>query len=261
MTIFKHEMRVNKWQYIIWSLAVAFMLGVALIIYPEMKSQMNELTDMFSQMGAFTEAFGMDKLNFGEFMGYFATECANTVALGGSIFAAMVGVTALYKEESNGTAEFLLAHPISRTRIALEKLIAVIAQLLVFIVSAALVSFVSAAIIGEAFEAKTATLIFLSQFLMQAEIALICFAVSSLVRKGGIGIGIGIAASFYFMNILSNITESLEFLKYITPFGFADCAYIVSEGGIDLTKLVIGFAVSALCVAFAIYRYGKKEIY
>ena len=68
MTLFKHEMRVNKWQYIIWSLAVASMLGISLLIYPEMKSQMNELTDMFSQMGAFTEAFGMDKLNFGEFM-------------------------------------------------------------------------------------------------------------------------------------------------------------------------------------------------
>ena len=260
MTLFKHEMRVNKWQYIIWSLAVASMLGISLLIYPEMKSQMNELTDMFSQMGAFTEAFGMDKLNFGEFMGYFATECGNTIGLGGGIFAALVGVTALYKEESNGTAEFLLAHPISRSRIVLEKLSAVIAQMLIFVSASALVSISAAAAIVETYEPKIMLLIFLAQLILQTEIALICFAVSSLVRRGGIGIGIGLSALFYFMNILSNITESLEFLKFITPYGYADNARIVSEGNIDAVKLLIGAAIAMICVIFTVYRYNKKEI-
>ena len=67
MTIFFHELKRNKISLIIWSSVLSFMLAVCIIIYPEMASQMNEMTDLFANMGAFTEAFGMYNLNFGEF--------------------------------------------------------------------------------------------------------------------------------------------------------------------------------------------------
>ncbi len=260
MTLFLHEMRVNKWQYIIWSLAVSFMLGISVLIYPEMKSQMNELSEMFSQMGSFSEAFGMDQLNFGEFLGFFGTECGNTLGMGGGIFAALIGVSVLYKEEKNGTAEFLLSHPITRSRVACEKLLSIIAQLLIFVSASAAVTAIATVIIGENPDTKTMLLIFLAQLFMLIEISSVCFAVSAFARKGGIGIGIGISALFYFINIIANLTESVEFLKYITPYGYADCAYIVSESAIDLTKLAIGAAVTLACIALAFYRYGKKDI-
>ena len=131
MIIFFHELRQNKLSIIIWSAALSFMLGVCVIIYPEMSSQMGEISNMFADMGAFTEAFGMDQLNFGEFMGYFGVECGNTLGLGGAIFAAIVGVSALSKEEKNHTAEFLLTHPVSRAKIITEKLLAAFAQVII----------------------------------------------------------------------------------------------------------------------------------
>lgn len=260
MTLFLHEMRVNKWQYIIWSLAVSFMLGISVLIYPEMKAQMNELSEMFSQMGSFSQAFGMDQLNFGEFSGFFGTECGNTLGLGGGIFAALIGVSVLYKEEKSGTAEFLLAHPITRTRVAFEKLLSVIAQLFIFVSASAAITAITTVIIGESPDIKTMSLIFVAQLFMLIEISAICFLISAFVRKGGIGIGIGISALLYFVNIIANLTESLEFLKYITPYGYADCAYIVSENAIDITKLAIGAAICFLCIAVAFYKYNKKEI-
>lgn len=260
MVLFRHEMRINKWQYIIWSLAVGMMLGISVLIYPEMKSQMNELSDMFSQMGSFSEAFGMDTLNFGEFLGFFGTECGNTLGLGGGIFAALIGVSVLYKEEKNGTAEFLLAHPITRVEAAIQKLLSVFAQLLIFVLASAGITAAATAIIGESPDIKAMVLIFLAQLLMQLEIASVCFLISSLVRKGGIGLGIGISALFYFLNILGNLLESLEFVKYITPYGFADCAYIVSEVALDMPKLAIGIAISIACILLALWRYSKKEI-
>lgn len=71
MTVLLHELRQNKIALIIWSAAISFMLGVCIIIYPEMSTQIGDISAMFSDMGAFSSAFGMDKLNFGEFMGYF----------------------------------------------------------------------------------------------------------------------------------------------------------------------------------------------
>ena len=122
MTVFLHELRSNRLALIIWSLAIAYMLGICVIIYPEMASQMEDISTMFADMGSFTEAFGMDQLNFGEFMGYFGVECGNVLGLGGALFASIIGASALAKEEKDRTAEFLLTHPLSRKRIITEKL-------------------------------------------------------------------------------------------------------------------------------------------
>lgn len=260
MTLFMHEMRVNKWQYIIWSLAVSFMLGISVLIYPEMKSQMNEISEMFSQMGSFSEAFGMEQLNFGEFLGFFGTECGNTLGLGGGIFAALIGVSVLCKEEKNGTSDFLLSHPITRSHVALQKLLSVFTQITVFVSFSAAVTALATVIIGESPDIKVMALIFLAQLFMLIEISAVCFAISAFARKGAIGIGIGVSTLFYFMNIVANLAESVEFLKYLTPYGYADCAYIVSNSAIDLSKLAVGAVISALSVALAFYKYNKKDM-
>jgi ABC-2 type transport system permease protein len=90
------------------------MLAITIIIYPEMAAAMDEFSEMFSNMGSFSEAFSMDQLNFGEFMGYFGTECGNVLGLGGAFFAALAGILSLAKEEKDHTAEFLFTHPVSR---------------------------------------------------------------------------------------------------------------------------------------------------
>lgn len=67
---------------------------------------MDEIGAVFAQMGGFSQAFGMDRLNFGEFLGFFSIECGNMLGLGGAFFAALCGISALSKEEREHTAEF-----------------------------------------------------------------------------------------------------------------------------------------------------------
>ena len=40
MTLFLHEIKRNRISLIVWSVALSFMLGVCIIIYPEMQTQM-----------------------------------------------------------------------------------------------------------------------------------------------------------------------------------------------------------------------------
>ena len=63
--LFLHEIKRNVISLAVWSFAMAFMLGICIIIYPEMQSQMNEMSDMVSEMGAFSDAVCMDQFNFG----------------------------------------------------------------------------------------------------------------------------------------------------------------------------------------------------
>ncbi|MBR6507877.1 MAG: ABC transporter permease subunit [Clostridia bacterium] len=260
MTVFLHELKQNRLSVMIWSAVIAFMLGVSIMIYPEMSSQMGDFSDMFANMGAFSDAFGMDQINFGEFMGYFGVECGNVLGLGGPIFAAITAVSVLAKEEKNKTAEFLLAHPISRGRIITEKLFSVITQIIVLNISVMAVSCIAAAVIGESPEWGKIALIFLAYFLLDLEVAFICFGLSAFLRRGGFAVSLGITMAFYFMNILANITDEIKFLKYITPYGYTDSGYIIKNGALDFKYMWVGLFLAAAGIITAYTVYTKKDI-
>ena len=260
MTLFLHEIKRNKLSLIIWSAALAWMLGICVIIYPEMQTQMGDLGAMFSDMGAFSDAFGMDMLNFGEFMGYFGVEIGNTLGLGGALLAGIVGITALSKEERDGTAELLLTMPVSRTRIVAEKFLFSAFHIVVVNLACVIVSVVGILAIDVEADAGKIALIFLANLIMQLEIMAITFGISAFVKKGAMGIGIGISFGLYFLNILANLADEIEFVGKITPFGYANSGYIIEYGKIELLPLIIGIVLAVLGIAVAFEKYTKKDI-
>lgn len=260
MTIFRHEIRQGRTSLLIWSAVLVFMLGICILIYPEMANQMNELSGAFANMGGFSAAFGMDKINFGEFMGFFGVECGNILGLGGAFFAALLGTSALAKEEKEHTAEFLLAHPVSRKKVVLQKLISVLVQIMILNAAAAGATVLTVLMIGESPEIKPMALIFLSCLIMQIETAAVCFGISAFISRGGAGIGLGLAALFYFLNIIANLTEGAKFLKYITPFGYTDSADIIANGRMEAGYLSAGLFLAILGIVVAFWKYGRKDI-
>ena len=260
MILFKHELRQGRNTLLIWSGVIAFMLGICIFIYPEMKDQMGDISGVFADMGGFSAAFGMDQLNFGEFIGFFGVECGNVLGLGGAFFAALLGISALAKEEKEQTAEFLLTHPVTRENVVLHKLCAVLAQIAILNLLAICITAVSILMIKESPEAKTLAWLFLAYFILQIETASICFGISAFMRKGSAGAGLGIAAMMYFLNLVANITESAEFLKYITPFGYCEGADIVADGCLDGGLVVVGLVFGAIGIAVAYQQYCRKDI-
>lgn len=260
MTIIRHELRQGFRAFAIWTLSIAFLLVICVFMFPEMKGEMNDVSDMFASMGSFTEAFGMDKLDFGTFIGFYAVECGNILGLGGAFFAALIGISALAKEEKEHTAEFLLTHPVSRTRVISEKLAAVVIELLAMNLIIFLLAAASTAAIGEEIPWKELSLLHLANTLMQLECAFVCFGISAFLRGGSLGIGLGLAAAAYFLNIIANISDKAEFLKYVTPFGYTEGADIVQSGSVDSGMLLAGAVYSAVGIALAYIKYRKKDI-
>lgn len=260
MTIFKHELRRGRIPLLIWTAAIAFMLGVCILIYPEMGAQMEEMSAMFADMGSFSQAFGMDRVNFGAFIGFFGVECGNVLGLGSALFAALLGISSLAKEEKEHTAEFLLTHPVSRAQITVEKLLAIFTQICILNAAAIGITALSILVIGEEVSVKTLALLFLAYFLMQLEMACITFGLSAFLRHGTPGLGLGLAAVFYFLNIIANLTEDAEFLKYITPFGYTESADIIADGAFNAGYLAVGIFFAAAGVFLAFWKYRRKDI-
>ena len=260
MTLIRHELKQAWKALLIWTLSIGAFVVICMFMYPEMKSQMNSISSIFASMGAFSSAFGLDTLDFGSLKGFYGIECGNILGIGGALFAALIGIGALANEEKNGTAEFLLTHPLKRTEIITAKLASVLLQVLILNLAVWLMAVGSIAVIGEPVPWKEVTLLHTAYFLLQVELACVCFGISAFLWRGGIGIGLGLAIALYFMNIIGNLTSKADVLKYITPFGYADGSEIFSKGALDACKLLIGLAVSVIGVAAAYWKYNKKDI-
>ena len=260
MTLVQHELKQSRISLIVWTLSIASLLAVCVFLYPSMKNEMDAVSEMFSSMGSFTAAFGMDKVSFGTLTGFYVVECGNIVGLGGAFFAALCGISVLAKEEKEHTAEFLMTHPVSRWRVVTDKLIAVIFQLVILNVAVYLSAVVSIALIGEDIPWKELNLLHLAYFFLQVETAAVCFGISAFLRRSGMGIGLGIAMLFYFLNLVANITEEADFLKYITPFGYAEGADIVNSLSVNGEMLAVGVACTVAGIVISYVKYCKKDL-
>lgn len=255
-----HELKQGWKTLAVWTASIGFFVVLCVLMYPEMSKEMEGVNEMFSSMGAFTSAFGMDRLNFGTLIGFYTVECGNIMGIGGAFFAALIAIHSLAKEEKERTAEFLLSHPKSRPWIVSQKLLAVMVQIIIMNAVVLALSAISIVAIGEEILWNELCLLHLAYFLVQTELAGICFGISAFLRRSGLGIGLGIAAVMYFINIIANISRDTEFLKYITPFGYAEGADIIANCSLNVKMLFFGMVYAVIGVAIAYWKYCGKDI-
>lgn len=253
MPIYFLELKRNKLSLIIWSGVLSFMLAVCVLIYPLMEL-------MFDSFNAMGDALGGIELGLGSFTEYFGIECASNLGLGGAVFASILAISVLCKEEKDKTAEFLLTLPVTRARVVTEKLLFVATQILVLNLCVALICTLSMLVIGVEVQAGAIALMFLSLLILQLEIAFICFGLSSLLKGGGLGIGLGVSLGFYFLNFIASLTEKLEFLNYLTPFSYINSYYILQNKALDIKYILVGIALSIGGIILAYVKYTRKDI-
>lgn len=255
MTIFKKELRSGAMSLLVWSAVIGGLMAVCVGLYPSMEGSMGDMSALFADMGEFSAAFGLDKLGFGTIMGFYGTECGNILGLGGAFYAALTAMGLLAGEEGGHTAEFLMTHPVSRTRTALEKL----AALTVMILTLNLVCLACGAggILAIGAEAEWGDLMKYhgALALLQLEVGGVCFGLSSLLRRSSYGL----AAGLYFLGLLVNLDPDMEFLRFVTPYYYADAARVFA-GEPLAGSLAAGCALGGLGAAFGLWRYAGKDI-
>lgn len=259
MTIFKKELRAGAVGFLVWSAVIGALMAVCVGIYPSFSDSMGDVSALFAGLGDFSAAFGLDKLQYGSIMGFYGTECGNILGLGGAFYAALTAMGLLAGEEGGHTAEFLLTHPVSRLRVCLEKLLA----LAVLIVGLNLVCFACGAggilAIGEDADWGDLLRYHGALLLMQAEVGALCFGLSAVLRRGGLGLAMGLAALLYFAGLLVNLDQGLDWLRFVTPYYYADAARIFAKETVTAPVLT-GCALGVLGTGFGLWWYGRKDI-
>ena len=116
-------------------------------------------------------------------------------------------------------------------------------------------------IIGEKIPWKEINLLHFAYYLLQIEFGrhLLWYLGISTQRK--YWCGTWHCSDDVFMNLVANIAEVAEGLKYITPFGYCEGADIVSNGYLDGTLITIGLIFGMVGIVAAYWKYTRKDIH
>ena len=178
------------------------------------------------------------------------------------LYAAYLGVTVVSRDVERRSMDIILSYPVSRRRLVLERVAAMALMLLVLLVLLLGVVLASVDSVGE--EVDTGAVA--GTFLLAWPLLLVILAWSALISvvlnemKMGIGLSLGVTTFLYVLSFGSFITESLEPLNTVTPFGyykFADTFYGEWTSWSDLVVLGVVFAV---LMYIALETFQRKEL-
>jgi ABC-2 type transport system permease protein len=261
MTLIIHELKINFKSFLIWFISVAALCSGCIFLFPAVKDTMKEMAESFGNMGGFSLAFGLDKLSIATMDGFFAAEIGTMYALGGAMYAALLGIALLSKEEALHTSEFLHTLPLGRMHIVISKLITLAIFITLFNLLHFLIFILSFVMIGEKVDLQPLAVFVAAQYLMHLEVAGICFGVSSFCKRNQFGTGLGLTLVLYMLDIISRITEKMENLKYITPFYYSNAADIFAGSGeVNKNLLLMGVFIIILCIILSCMVYSNRDL-
>jgi ABC-2 type transport system permease protein len=248
------------WYIVLIELADGNMTSTG-IVSSETLTEGNPFDQFLNESGyqGFTGGRDMDFLDIRGFMTIYV---GSYLSLMVGLFAAYLGVTVVSKDVERKSMDIILSNPVSRRRIVIERIAAMGLMLLVLLLLLLGTVLASVDSVGEEVE----TIDVASTFLLAWPLLMVILAWSALISvifndmKMGIGISLGVTTFLYIMSFASFITESLEPMNMVTPFGyykFADTFYGEWSSWGDLVVLGV---LAALLITLSLELFQRKEL-
>lgn len=262
--MFKREMKINLKSFIIWTSILMILFLIIFLIYPSMVNSENmEMLDQM--MKTFPEellkAFNMDISSIDSAFGWLKTEGFVFVLLITGIYSGILGSSILLKEESDKTIEYLNSVPVTRKKIVISKILCAFSYIILMILSLSIFNFIGLSL-SEEFDKKSYILLSITPIFSSIVIFAICLFLSTFTHKTKktLGISLGIVFASYFLQIISELSEKTEFLKYISIFTLADIRNVIINVEINPVMVILSIALTAIFITLTIIHYNQKEL-
>ena len=262
--MFKRELKINLKSFVIWTSILIGLFLVVFLVYPSIINSANikmidEMMKIFPE--EMLKAFNMDLSSINSAFGWLKTEGFVFVLLITGIYSGILGSNILLKEESDKTIEYLNSVPVTRKSIVFNKIFCGLFYIILMIVIIGIFNFIGLSLSG-GFDKKLYILLSITPLFSSLVIFAICLFLSTFTHKTKktFGISLGIVFVSYFLNIISEIAESTEFLKYISIFTLADIRNVISNVSINPLLVILSTGITILFMILTMIHYEKKEL-
>ncbi len=264
--LFLKEMRRNALSFILWTVAITFLIVLTMSVYTTFMENQSKVFGMMKLVpkGALQFKGISDPKDLLSILGFYAVNNIIYMMVLGSIFAIVLSSNILLKEEYNKTAEYLLTRPLTRAEVFFSKLVMVI--LYVFLLN--LVTAIAGLICLEVFKngpfsIKAFLILSLYNLLLNILFGSIGLFMSTLVKrpKPVTTFSIGLVLILYFIFTISKITESASKIGYLSPFKYVSMEVVNPAYTIELWRLAYFICFSFILGWISFRLYKRKDIY
>jgi ABC-2 type transport system permease protein len=264
--LFLRELRSNALSLLIWTAVITFLTALTMSFYGVFLENNQKILAMISILPEGTLQFkGISDVNdLFSVLGFYSANNVIYMLLLGSIYSIVLSSGILLREEYGKTAEFLLAWPLTRGEIFCSKAAVVFLNVLAINLVTAIAGFVTLEIVKREPFSRDAFLVMSAYtFMLNLFFASLGLFISTLIKRARpiTTLSIAIVLILYFIYTISNITEGLSGLGYVSPYKFVDLDTINPGYRIEIIS-VLYFIGLSLLMAIASFRiYSRKDIY
>lgn len=262
--MFKRELKVNFKSFIIWTMVLIGIFAVVYLIYPSIMSNdnmemLNEMLKVFPE--EVLKAFNMDISGIDNAFGWLKSEGFVFVLLITGIYSGILGSNILLKEESEKTIEYLNSLPVTRNDIVLKKVLVGLMYIVLMVLCVGVFNYIGLSISGD-FDKKLYMLLSVTPIFSSIAIFGVCLFLSSFAHKTKNTLGISLAIVFisYFLNIASEMSDSVEFLKYVSFFALADIRNVIINISINPLIVFISLLLTSIFIFLTLVVYNRKDL-
>ena len=260
----KREWKVNFRGFVIWTSILVILFGAVFLIYPSIitsdnMESLNEMLKVFPE--DLLRAFNMDISSIDSAFGWIKTEGFVFVLLITGIYSGILGSGILLKEENDKTIEYLNSLPVRRTQIVMNKVAVGLVYIFLMVIVLGVFNYVGLTWSGD-FDKKSYLLLSVTPIFSSIVIFSLCLFLSTFTHKtkNTIGFSLGIVFVSYFLNVISELSEETEVLKYVSVFTLADIRNVIIDVKINPYLVIVAFGLTILFIGLTVVRYNKKEL-
>lgn len=260
----KRELKVNFKSFILWTSILIGIFLVVFLIYPyiitdDTVKSLDEMLKVFPP--ELLKAFNMDMTSINSAYGWLKSEGFMFILIIIGLFSSILGSNILLKEEYDKTIEYLSFLPIKRSNIVTNKVVVGIIYIVLMIITIGLFNYIALLISGD-FNNKEYLLLSITPLFIALPLFSLNLFISSFIHKSkkSIGFSLGMVFIFYIINILSELSDKVEFLKYFSIYTLADVRGIIENTSINPLNIIISFSITLIFIIGTYINYNKKEL-
>jgi ABC-2 type transport system permease protein len=261
--VFLKSLRDLRRSFAWWTIGLAGYVALIASVYPTVRDNpdLEKLVESYPEALKAFVAFG-GQFDFTSAAGYLGSELFSFMMPALFLVAAVGhGAGTLAGEEERGTIDLLLSSPLSRTRVALEKLAAMCVELAALGAVLWLALWVGA----RAFSMEVSVAHLASATALLVVLALAYGAIAFMVAAAtgrktlAIGLTVALAVGAYLVNSLASLVEVLEPFQKATPFYHYAVADPLRQG-LDPWHTLFLLAVGAVAAAAGVLLFDRRDL-
>ena len=259
----KKELKVNLKNFILWTSILILIFLVVYLVYPfiitdDSMKGLDEMMKVFPD--ELLKAFNMDLTSINTAYGWLKSEGFMFILIIIGIYASLLGSNIVLKEEYDKTIEYLSFIPIKKSKILTNKIIVSLFYIVSMTLLLGIFNYCSLLISGD-FNHKEFILLSITPLLVALPLFSLNLFISTISKpKKSFGISLGLVFIFYIINVLSELSTKVEFLKYFSIYTLADTRNVISKVKINPIMIIISFTITMVLLISSYIKYEKKEL-